>query len=58
MPISTELIIWEARCTLIGQLYSALWLAEYLKRETEMLHPLPYCDAVSRRDETKKINPL
>ncbi len=30
---------WEARCALIGQLSSALWLAEYLKRETEMLHP-------------------
>ncbi len=27
---------------LIGQLSSALWLAEYLKRETEKLHPLPY----------------
>ncbi len=32
---------WEARCALIGQLSSALWLAEYLKRETEMLRPLP-----------------
>ncbi len=29
-------------CALIGQLSSALWLAEYLKRVTEMLHPLPY----------------
>ncbi len=26
----------EARRALIGQLSSALWLAEYLKRETEM----------------------
>ncbi len=25
---------WEARRALIGQLSSALWLAEYLKRET------------------------
>ncbi len=56
---------WEARCALIGQLSSALWLAEYLKRVTEMLHPLPYCDAVSwpfyslwsRCDETKTIKP-
>ncbi len=24
---------WEARCSLIGQLSSALWLAEYLKLE-------------------------
>ncbi len=48
---------WEARCALIGQLSSALWLAEYLKRVTEMLHPLPCCDAVSRRDETKTIKP-
>ncbi len=39
---------WEARRALIGQLSSALWLAEYLKRETEMLSPSPYCDA--RRD--------
>ncbi len=31
---------WEARRALIGQLSSALWLAEYLKRETEMLRPL------------------
>ncbi len=30
---------WEARRALIGQLSSALWLAEYLKHETEMLHP-------------------
>ncbi len=46
---------WEARCALIGQLSSALWLAEYLKRETEMLHALPYCDAVSWCDDTKTI---
>ncbi len=46
---------WEARRALIGQLSSALWLAEYLKRETEMLRPLPYCDAVSHRDGTKPI---
>ncbi len=49
---------WEARCALIGQLSSALWLAEYLTHETEMLHPLPYCDAVSRRDDTKTIKPI
>ncbi len=47
---------WEARRALIGQLSSALWLAEYLKRETEMLRPLPCCDAVSQRDDTKTIN--
>ncbi len=49
---------WEARRALIGQLSSALWLAEYLKRETEMLRPLPYYDAVSRRDDTKTIKPI
>ncbi len=49
---------WEARCALIGQLSSALWLAECLKRETEMLWPSPYCDAVSRRDDTKTIKPI
>ncbi len=49
---------WEARRALIGQLSSALWLAECLKRETEMLRPSPYCDAVSRRDETKTIKPI
>ncbi len=25
-------LFWEARRALIGQLYGALWLAEYLKR--------------------------
>ncbi len=30
-------------------------MAEYLKRETEMLRPLPYCDAVSQCDDTKTI---
>ncbi len=49
---------WEARCALIGQLSSALWLAEYLKRETEMLCPSPYCNAVSRRNKTKTIKPI
>ncbi len=49
---------WEARCALIGQLSSALWLAEYLKCVTEMLRPLPCCDVVSRRDETKTIKPI
>ncbi len=49
---------WETRRALIGQLSSALWLAEYLKHVTEMLRPLPYCDAVSRRDETKTIKPI
>ncbi len=49
---------WEARCALIGQLSSALWLAEYLNRVMEMLHPLPCCDAVSRHDETKTIKPI
>ncbi len=38
---------------MIGQLSRALWLAEYLKCEMEMLRPLPYCNAVSRRDDTK-----
>ncbi len=49
---------WEVRCALIGQLSSALWLAECLKRETEMLRPSPYCDGVSRRDDTKTIKPI
>ncbi len=44
------------KCALIGQLSSALWLAEYLKRVTEMLRPIPCCDAVSR-DETNTIKP-
>ncbi len=42
---------WEARRALIGQLSSALWLAEYLKREMKTLRPSPYCDAVSRHNE-------
>ncbi len=49
---------WEARRALIGQLSSVLWLAEYLKREMEMLRPSPYCDSLSRRDDTKTIKPL
>ncbi len=46
---------WEARYALIGQLSIALWLAEYLKRVMEMLRTLPYCDGVSRCNETKTI---
>ncbi len=42
-------LFWET----IGQLSSTLWLAEYLKSVMEMLRPLPYCDAVSRHDDTK-----
>ncbi len=49
---------WEARHALIGQLSSAFYLVEYLKREMEMLRPLPYCDAVSWRDDTKTIKPI
>ncbi len=49
---------WEARHALIGQLSIALWLAEYLKREAEMLRPSPRCDAMSWRDETKTIKPI
>ncbi len=45
---------WEARCALIGQLSSALWLAKYLKREMKILRPSPYCDVVSRREYTQK----
>ncbi len=30
---------WEARRALIGQLSSALWLAEYLKRERKCCAP-------------------
>jgi len=48
-------LFWEASCALIGQLSSALWLAEYLKRETEMLRPLLYCDTVFRPGDTKTI---
>ncbi len=42
---------WEVRRALIGQLSSALWLAEYLKRETEMLRPSPYCDAATTQKQ-------
>ncbi len=49
---------WEAMYALIGQLSSALWLAEYLMRVTEMLHPIPYCDSVSLawRDKNNKTH--
>ncbi len=48
----------HARCVLIGQLSSALWLAENLKRVTEMLRSLPYCDGVfpARRDKNNKTH--
>ncbi len=46
---------WEARRALIGLQSCALWLAEYLKHEMEMLRPSPYCDAVFQRNETKTI---
>ncbi len=46
---------WKTRRALIGQLYSALWLPEYLKREMEIICPLPYCDTVSWHDDTKTI---
>ncbi len=29
-----------------------------MKHVTEMLRPSPYCDAVSRRDDTKTIKPM
>ncbi len=45
---------WEARHALIGQLSSALWLAESLKHETEILHPSLYCDAMSQRHKNNK----
>ncbi len=48
---------WEASCALIGQLSSVLWLAKYLKHMTEILRRLPYCDGVSRHDETKTTKP-
>ncbi len=51
-------LFWEARRALIGQLSSALWLAEYLKHETEMLCHFPYCDAVSWHDDTKTVKPI
>ncbi len=38
---------WNAWCALIGQLSSAVWLAEYLKRVTEMLCLLPYLESHS-----------
>ncbi len=62
MPSLSEMCrflqFWEARRALIGQLFSALWLAEYLKREMEMLRPSPYCDAMSRRYHTQTIKPI
>ncbi len=44
-------------CALIGQLSSALWLAKYLKRMTEILSSLPCYDGESQCDETKTIKP-
>ncbi len=33
-------------------------MAECLKRKIEMLRPLLYCDAVSRRNDTKTLKPI
>ncbi len=49
-----SLSFWEERCALIGQLSSALWLAEYLKRVTETLLPLPCYDVVARAMSLKQ----
>ncbi len=57
-PFSHSSLFWEAKCALIGQLSSALWLVEYLKRVWRNVTPLPYCDGVFRRDETKTIKPI
>ncbi len=49
---------WEARRAMIGQLSSALWLAEYLKRETEMLCPLTvlWCRVLARWHKNNKTH--
>ncbi len=46
------------RHALIGQLSSVLWLAEYRKRETEMLRHSPYCDAGRNDTKTKQKNAI
>ncbi len=53
--IFTKIIVLRSEAALIGQLSGPLRLGEYLKRETEMLRPSLYCDAVSWRDDTKTI---
>ncbi len=57
LPLVLSVCLSVIFFALIGQLSIALWLAEYLVCVMEMLHPLPYCDAASRRDETKTIKP-
>ncbi len=49
---------WEARCALIGQLSSALWLAEYLKHEMEMLRPITvlWWRFPAKRDKNSKTH--
>ncbi len=56
--IFTKLIVLRSEACSDWPAISALWLAEFLKRVTEMLRPLPYSDAVSRCDETKIIKPI
>ncbi len=48
----------EARHALIGQLSNALWLAKYLKRETEMLPPHLIVMPCPWRNDTKTIKPI
>ncbi len=57
-PIFTKLIVLRCEVCSDWPAISALWLAEYLKHGIEMLHPLPYCDDVSRHDETKTMKPI
>ncbi len=60
MWIFRKLIVVKS-CALIGQLSGALWLAEYLKRVTEMLRPWPYLEHTAspqqqHHSKNKKVN--
>ncbi len=48
---------WEASVLWLASYPVRCGLAEYLKRVTEMLRPLPCFDAMSWCDETKTIKP-
>ncbi len=48
---------WEVRCALIGYPVGCDWPNTSSVRR-KCYAPSPYCDGVSRRDDTKTINPI
>ncbi len=54
----TKLIVLRSEVCFDWPAIQCIVIGEYRKRVTEMLRPLPYCDVVSWRDDTKTIKPI